>query len=485
MVNLQNTLLADGGGGSFTPRPTVAPKPPVTNYSNLPLSVQRQIQAAQTPVTSRPVTSSNTNTNVIQSTGVVPISSSAVNQFRNTPVQSNTDFVKEVGSNIRQGLSNIVSGFTGSRPVQTFDYGNAVVEALESGGYKAGGVTVPKVEGPGEVKTEFIPGEYGISYTPLEFEYEAPATNFPDFQAVSTRDIDSAMEDFLRSSGFTKREDGTWGLDASIYGEQAASLTKTFDQLKQEYNQQYERIRQDLTVQKQQAQRGFRQGQQAISEQGYLNERQLQAALAGRGLGGSGLAQLGQVQQQIARGQQITGLAREYNDVQREIMQEGTRASEDLMNRLTRADLELEQGKLSIAQRQREEENAFKQYLGATRMALEESINNRNYQAYSAEVNRYNAAVSAQQAEFNKKVSLANMELSNIYDDFTFQMDQLAEQFQRAYEAIGSGLPGVGPGTKADKQRAMQAEYDAARETLRRQYEAYREQITRDYGLRR
>jgi len=62
------------------------------------------------------------------------------------------------------------------------------------------------------------------------------------------------------------------------------------------------------------AQRGFREGQRTLAEQAFLGERAQQQSLVERGLGGSGLAQLGTLQQRIAQGDAVSNMYRDYLD---------------------------------------------------------------------------------------------------------------------------------------------------------------------------
>jgi hypothetical protein len=60
------------------------------------------------------------------------------------------------------------------------------------------------------------------------------------------------------------------------------------------------------------AERGFREGQRTLSEQAFLSEREQQQSLVERGLGGSGLAQLGALRQRIAVGDAVSNMYRDY-----------------------------------------------------------------------------------------------------------------------------------------------------------------------------
>ena len=471
------TLLADAvGGGDLAPGYTLPEKTGT-------MSATQQAGYSNFNPGVTPVSTSGSRNRVVTSTGVTPISAAELEKFNATPRQTLGETVGTAVDGVKTTLSNVFKSDA--------KYGDVKLDTAATAGFlpttslakvwdatlgrfvDTTGTSSANFFGGGSETKSFIPGEFGFDRDPLNVTFEAPEFEIPEYTEVTDADVDAAFDNFLSDQGFTKNEQGQWALDQSIYGEQAAILTKTTEDLKKEFAQEYDRLREDLQTQQREAQRGFRQSQQALSEQSFLGERQLQAALAGRGLGGSGLAQLGRVQQQIARGEAITNLATQYNEIQEQIFREGTRASEDLTNKITQADNQLAQGQINIRQRQREEENAFKQYLGQVKMSLEESISNRNYQSFSAEYTRYQAAVAAAESEFNKKVTLANTELSNIYDDFSFQVDQLTKQFEIEFEDA------------SDRNKpAVQEEYNAALNILRQNYETFRSQVLQEYGLR-
>jgi hypothetical protein len=419
-----------------------------------------------TPVSTNS-TRSNISNSVVTGQGVTPISSELFNQVQNTPVGPN--LLQQGASFLKDTYNTYKSNRAANAQEREVAYADAV-EDLQAGNYVAAGFPSGPVVDPANT---FIRGTYGINEIEVDpVEFEESSFELPEFTPVSDSQLNSAFTNYLKSIGYKPGEDGKFTLDTSLYEEEGGILTRTFDQLKQEFQQEYDRLREDLNIQQQEVQKGFRQSQQQISEQAYLGERQLQQALAGRGLGGSGIAQLGRVQQQIARGEQITSLATEYSEAQQAILTAKTRGSEDLSNKLVQANTALAQGQIDISQRQRIEENAFKEFLGSTRMALQEAINSNNYRAYQSEVNSYNAAVQANRDEFNKKVTLANMELSNLYDDFMGQFESLTVEYERVYNDAPDR-----------RKKEVQAEYEAAKSALRRQYEANRDTITGNYGL--
>lgn len=332
------------------------------------------------------------------------------------------------------------------------------------------GVTVNASNNEDDLKSEVFNADFSFGDRPV-IDYQDTVGDFDDsvgtFRAATDAVVDREFNKFLTDAGYTQNAEGRFVLDTEIFGEQKDLLGRTFEQLKEQFKVDYDRIREDLQKREERVDRGFRQSQQAMSEQAFLGQRQMQAALAGRGLGGSGIAQLGGVQQQIARGQQMSNLAAEYTELQQSIMTEGTRASENLSSKLEQADLQLAQGVISISDKQRQEENAFNQYLAETKSNLRQAIDSRNFQQFSAEVARYQAATEASAAEFNKRVTLANMDLSNLYDDFSSRMEQLQVTF-----------------AATNQNRARTEEFTRLANTLRQQYEAERTRITNEYGLR-
>jgi hypothetical protein len=422
--------------------------------------------------------------NPSQSTAVNEAMTNARTDQSNTPTGLER-FSSSVGSAITSLPQNIASGIKEASG-STTDYfrnlyseetraQNAAMRAEIASGNTAGFSLGPVVNAssntPSNIVSERFKTDFSLGERPV-IDYEGQEQNFGrevgTFSAATNEMVDREFNKFLTSAGFKKNEEGKFILDSEIFGEQRDLLGKTFEELKEQYKTDYDRIKEDLETREAKVDRGFRQSQQALSEQAFLGQRQMQAALAGRGLGGSGIAQLGGVQQQIARGQQMSNLAAEYTELQRSIMTEGTRASETLSSKLEQADLQLAQGIISIADKQRQEETAFNQYLAETKMNLREAIDSRNFREFSAQVARYEAATQASAAELNKRITLANMDLSNLYDDFSSRMEQLQD--------IMVAKDG---GNKKDKE-----EYNRLASQLRAQYEEQRNTIVSQYGLR-
>lgn len=154
---------------------------------------------------------------------------------------------------------------------------------------------------------------------------------------------------------------------------------------------------QQFGIAREQTERGFRETRQQLAEQAFLSERQMQQQLASRGLGGTGLAQLGRVQQKIAEGGAASSLYRDFvQSVQDLSLQEAqsqlgfAQAEADLNLALTR-DLQ------DIQNRFRQERQAYSQWKGNTITGLAEAIRTGNFQSYQMQMDEWNRGLQAAQ----------------------------------------------------------------------------------------
>ena len=175
---------------------------------------------------------------------------------------------------------------------------------------------------------------------------------------------------------------------------------------------------QQFGLAREQTERGFREGRQQLAEQSFLGERQMQQQLASRGLGGSGLAQLGKVQQKIAEGGAASNLYRDFaNSVQQLSLQEAqtqlgfAQAEADLNLALTR-DLQ------DIQNRFRQERQAYNQWKGNTLAGLAEAIKNGNLQSYQIQMDEWNRGLSMAQMMDQEAKDSAALELDVINDSY-------------------------------------------------------------------
>jgi hypothetical protein len=141
--------------------------------------------------------------------------------------------------------------------------------------------------------------------------------------------------------------------------------------------------------------RGFRESRQQLAEQAYLGQRQMQQQLAERGLGGSGLAQLGQVQQRIAEGGAASGLYQQFVDSVEELSLSRADSALKFAEAEAELNLALTRDTQEISNRFRQERLQYNQWKGNTITSLAEAARTGNMQTYSMEIDRWNRGLQA------------------------------------------------------------------------------------------
>lgn len=134
---------------------------------------------------------------------------------------------------------------------------------------------------------------------------------------------------------------------------------------------------------------GFRQSQGQLAEQAFLGERQLQQQLASRGLGGSGLAQLGGVQQQLAQGRASTDLYSQFSRSLENIAASEAKSSQQFAEAESNLRMALSQQKLSLKRDIDQRQQQYNQFKGQTITTLQQAIQSNNYQEYQLAMQDY------------------------------------------------------------------------------------------------
>lgn len=264
--------------------------------------------------------------------------------------------------------------------------------------------------------------------------------------SATDSEIKAGMDAFLKSIGMEG------GLDLSGYDAQKQNLRDYIAQMGAEYSQAYDRIMEQIQQTKQDLERGFRSSSQSLSEQAYMRGRQREAALAERGLGGSGLAQAGAIQERMTEGQARNELYQQYTGTQKEILNQGTQASENLANQLAQLKIQQNSGELSIDQAKRDEQKVWGQYLGSVYNDVKSTIEDGKWKEYQVAQDAYDKALAAEQMSYDRNLEQANTAIQALIDDYQYAMNN----------ADSLGL-------------------DA--NALRGQYEAARNDIINKYGL--
>lgn len=139
--------------------------------------------------------------------------------------------------------------------------------------------------------------------------------------------------------------------------------------------------------------RGFREGQRSLAEQAFLGERAQQQSLIERGLGGSGISQLGTVQQRIAQGDQVSRLYSQFLDSSKQLaLQE---AETDLnfaqaLNQLNQAaELQILQEKQRIDGMRMQ----YNQWRGSTIQQLSQAARTNNIQDFQLKMQEWESGL--------------------------------------------------------------------------------------------
>jgi hypothetical protein len=141
--------------------------------------------------------------------------------------------------------------------------------------------------------------------------------------------------------------------------------------------------------QEENVQTGFRQSRQQLAEQSFLGERQMQQQLAARGLGGSGLAQLGGVQQQISQGRAQTDLYSQFTRSLENLAASEAKSAQQFLEVESNLRMALSQQKLSLKRDIDQRQQEYDRFKGQTIGTLQQAIQSNNYQQYQTAMQDY------------------------------------------------------------------------------------------------
>ena len=214
-------------------------------------------------------------------------------------------------SNTVQNQSEIFGPFRGQQGGQaTFEPVTSTIKNIGASLFDSASGLFPTVEaaGPGDEDDEVE------VVTPTGTGSGSAVTGFLQrFDRPGTPVIDDA--EILRQAEARFRE--LFGADPN-FDAMLADYTNTIRELSESGRVNLERAKEladeRFGIAAERAQRGFREGQRTISEQAFLGQREQQQSLIERGLGGSGLAQLGVLQQRIAQGDAVSNMYRNFLD---------------------------------------------------------------------------------------------------------------------------------------------------------------------------
>ena len=138
------------------------------------------------------------------------------------------------------------------------------------------------------------------------------------------------------------------------------AIRDSFNQWQQSAESQYgadkakidtglEQTMRSLGTAKEEVGEAFGKGRQQISEDVFMTNRQTQQAMSARGLSGSGVEALANIQNRMSAGEQISNLANDYNDAQVQLVETERVARENYANNLMQLNASLQQTMATIA----------------------------------------------------------------------------------------------------------------------------------------
>lgn len=260
------------------------------------------------------------------------------------------------------------------------------------------GLTLPKTQAtvtqPPKAKTlQDIMNEQNALATQQKtslFETAGVNNTMPAFRGMSTFKPDFAG---LKSSfdQITSSYDDYKGAIGDQAGIQRSELSMQLDRLMGTIDESRTRNRQELT--------GARS---MISEDAFVRERNLQAQMSSRGLGGSGLEAMNMVQEKMATGKNVSEVMNSYYDAEKEMVKQVEQSQQNYQIAVQKVDSSLQAALAQITNTQ-----------AATRMDYEKTVMDLQRQVVES-VNAANAARASYDmtvAQFNQNQAKLRMEI--------------------------------------------------------------------------
>lgn len=276
-----------------------------------------------------------------------------------------------------------------------------------------------------------------------------PTSSTSTSSSYSPYTMSDANSEFLSLYGDQMESDQYWQDLKDKYGDQMDLALEEYLKTNQDLQGVYDEI---YAKQREDAQKGFRQGVQGLNEQAFLAGRNQMQQLSQRGLGGSGLGQLGQVQQQIAGGQSQSQLYSEFQNTLNDIATNEKLSAAEISQKEGELRYNVEQQKLAIDMQLQDKRDAYNQFKTTAVSSLYSAIKSGNYQDYQVAMTEYSRIQDeqaiAQQMEQDAAQFKVDLE-SQIWDakisaataeGDTELANELTQQKFDAIKAIGESL---------------------------------------------
>lgn len=176
------------------------------------------------------------------------------------------------------------------------------------------------------------------------------------------------------------------GLDTSGFEQLRGSLQSSYETAQKGLEQSYQTMLQNLATEKKTSQKQLAGARGTIMEDAFTRNRDLYRNLAARGLGASGLQQLGEIQNRMETGRQVSGVTGQYYDTAEKLAQaeqQGTQQYQQSGNELTN---QLQQNLAGVQQQEVSYRNAYQQQLASIALQLQNQAQSSANTAYASKL---------------------------------------------------------------------------------------------------
>lgn len=189
-----------------------------------------------------------------------------------------------------------------------------------------------------------------------------------------------------------------YNLDLSAFQKSRDAIIAGANNAKNMLKNQYDRLLAELDKKTKEGNEQFGRGRATISEDAYDRSRENLNSLAARGLAGSGLQQLGEVQERMETGQQMNDLASQYYAYLDDIDTQRKEGEAQYNEGIQSIEDSLQQQLANIGLQEFQAQDDYNRYMSNLAMQL-------------AEVQGYNAGRSIVQGNADSKLALAEANL--------------------------------------------------------------------------
>lgn len=174
------------------------------------------------------------------------------------------------------------------------------------------------------------------------------------------------------------------GLDTTGFDQLKSSLDQQYSVAQQGLKTEYDNLLANIAQQRTETKQQFGAARGTIMENSFDRNRDMYRALASRGLGSSGLAQLGAVQQRMETGRQVSGAAQQYYGAEKALATASEQGTQAYAQQQASAQAGYQQNLASLASQEIQYKNAYQQQLANLALQLQSTAQSQAAATYSA-----------------------------------------------------------------------------------------------------